>query len=95
MITWHEKGPYSFYASIQGMTIDLEAYGRKWHVSIGNSTVFTLPTSITADEAKAAAEKELIEILEDAIKDLVGPGKQAVFNYVTPSAHTEPHSSPS
>lgn len=94
MITWNERNTYSFYAYIQGIKIELEAHGRKWNVYIGSNTVFTLPYT-TSDEAKASAEKMLIVIFEDAIKELVGPGKQAVFNYVTPSAHTEPHSSPS
>ena len=62
---------------------------RYWILTTCGLYIRVLSSERTEQDAKSAAEKMLIEIFEDAIKELVGPDKQAVFNYVMPSAHNE------
>ena len=76
-MNWIEISETRYTLEIQGIYSELEQMGRNWHLSVGDAVVTKIGGSLSAIDAKAAAEKMLVETFEDAIRELVGDGKQA------------------
>ena len=72
-MNWIEISETRYTLEIQGIYSELEQMGRNWHLSVGDAVVTKIGGSLSAIDAKAAAEKmrqKKIKSLEKQIEKL-------------------------